>query len=631
MTAQRAIAAAAVAVALLPSVASSLGLPVIVPAPGAVPAMPAPADVADDAWAAASPIEPLGPRLATARAAALAAPPTTSSYRVEFACPRTGLPIFGASRDCPMRIVDGADLLGNPGLAVDANPTGRMAWASLHGQQGHEPTNLSRANQTHTTFTSSLFGAGWQDQPYYPPDALSGSSDDRVRVGPIALGIGGGSGGLVIRGEDVHAAMDALGVLYVASLYSLRDAEDANASWAYAIAQWKFDPQLNALDYGEPNAVFRGRADGGAIETLWLVDVAGEETMALAWRERAADGAPFTLGGRNLTAWISVAVTPTDLVSPWTPLGDGAILGSCARTTNPVAYAGLLYVGCVVDAFGDPPVDAPDDAAPGDLLVFALDPAAGTWTFVSEASVRGGDPRLATTPDGRMAIVSVEAVPAADGPADAPANASRRLRAEITTGRAGAEWSAPRAFGDRVHDSSRGLARARVQAIMYRNATDTVHLVILEEATAREVNASESRWRKAFVVLDARGTPLANVDLNLSDRGEVFGGFEGGDAPSGTDVYGDTRDSIIESAGREYLAFADYGVVVFTEILEHDERLAGVALGETPPPPEPVPLAEPIVASVAVGAIASVVAAEAVRRVVAARWGASSGHGRGRR
>lgn len=527
-------------------------------------------------------------------------PATAGSYRIELACPEPPLGFFRAP--CPLRIVDSDDLLGNPGLAVSPLGTGQMAFASLHGQDATGPSRVSRGNQTHTTFTSTVFGTDWQDNPYFPPSPPGGRDRE-------------------VLGEDVHALMDENGILYVASLYAYRT-EGVDEPWSYTIATWKFDPDLQFLDYTFPLGVFDNRLPGSRIDTMWLVEVPELDRVALLWRERAAANDTLQAAGRNLTGWVAAATTASDPFSGWESVPDDLLVGPCETTTNPVLHGTTIYIGCVIGD-GAGPLKG---SKPGDVLLYALDLELGRTTVVSKAPVRGGHPMLGVDEQGRMALVTVEAQPGDPGNETRPRTPDR-LRAELTTSRLGKAWSDPEEFGERLHDGTFGVKGAWITAMLYRGGTNTLHMVYLEEASDRDRAMGLPLWRKSLVVIDPIGAVLLDLDLHLSDKDEVFFSLDG---PNDDDVYGDTRDTLIEVAGREWLAFSDYSVVSVAEILEFDDREDVLVLQQAPPVPEPVPAVHVTTVNVATGVVSGAVAAEALRRLIAARMAEHAGAGRGR-
>lgn len=516
-------------------------------------------------------------------------PAAPSSYRLNFTCPSSLL----ATQffPCPNRIVDTDDLLGNPSLAVDPLFPEHMAFASLHGTAANGPSNLSRGRQPHTVHTTTLAGADWRDQPYGEPNPPGG----RNRM---------------VVGEDTAAIMDSVGNLYVASLYAWRDRNDDNGTWAYSIAQWKFDSTADILTYAFPNAVFDNRAPGTVISRPYLLELPEVRKILLLWQENAPVGVNVTVAGRAMSGWLGGATTLADAVSPWSKLDDKFAIGPCANLTNPVAYRAKVYVGC--EAAGG--FTAMAGVAPGDVVLHELDTEKGLVRVVSKTPIRG-DARLAVDEGGRLALVAVKVT--------SPVS----VKAQVTTSNLGEGWTRPYEFGDQLHNASLGVKTARVNALLYRGQSNVLHMVYLEENARLEGQPRTVGWRKALVAVDPIGTVLVNKDLKISDKGEVFGSRR---SRSNEAPYGDTRDTLLKVGEREFIAFNDYAVIVVAEILEHDEREPLQPNGIDPPPPEPVPAVEVSVVNVGVGVVAGATAAEAIRRIAAQRLAHLDGSGRGK-
>ncbi|HEX2022404.1 MAG TPA: hypothetical protein VHH36_06800 [Candidatus Thermoplasmatota archaeon] len=557
---------------------------------------------------------------------ALAVEAGVPDYSITFSCP--ALPLGLLEDACPNRIVDGDDILGNPGLAVDPVVPGRIAFASLHGQAAERgPTPLARDGQTHTTFTTLAFGTNWEDQPYSPPSPPFDYGDERI------------------VGLDVHALIDKSRALQIASLYAHRSGGDGSP-WKYSIVTWKFDQESRKLDYNFISDVFQNEKPGGSIEAPTLVEVPAASSVVLTWLERgppvSTDNATGAVANATVaTAWLAAAVTTADAYSPWERLAPAALIAPCQDATNPVALDTHVLVAC----------EAPDplDPARNVTRLWTIDVSLRTATPGAVLPVSARHARLAATEDGDVAIVQVDSVrrpeepkpqpepepPAANesgnGSQNATANRTRPATARLRDVRAwmstssdgGESWSRAIDIVDVVHNRSRNLTGARVTALLYSPDTLTLHMIVEEQASQADVEAGLPRWRKALVVTDPVGTTLLRMDLDLSDKGEVF--FNGG--PTEDPVYGDTRDSLIRVSGQEYIAFADYGVVVFAEITEHDERIVVDPVPQPAPPPEPVAILQASAVQTATGTFAGVVAAAAAARVVGHKMAAGAGKG----
>src|SRR5688572_28321298 len=99
-----------------------------------------------------------------------AAPPPAQAqaagveYQILITCPDAGDTSISTSTQpggsCPVRAIDGDDLMGDPSLAVDPLRPENLILASRHGQvNGNGPTTKSREGQVFTTFTSQNAGA----------------------------------------------------------------------------------------------------------------------------------------------------------------------------------------------------------------------------------------------------------------------------------------------------------------------------------------------------------------------------------------------------------------------------------------------------------------------------------------
>lgn len=520
-------------------------------------------------------------------------PAQQGTYSVSFTCP---IPATGGESDCPWRIVDTQDLLGNIALTIDpVLETDRMFFASLHGGPAKGPTPLSRQGQTHTTF--SYIGKnvpfvntfGWRDQPYTPPNPP-------------------GSGSF---GEDVHATIDPTGTLYVASLYSKR----ASGGWKYTIAQWKFDSTINILDYEPPNQVFVNRVTGSAIENVWLTNHFEVNRVSLLWRERAPEGQTVKINGVDQIQWLAGAFTKMDAYSPWKPLADNLVLGPCSDISNPAIFKSRVYYACKA-ASG---YNHLKKVKENDWVLHQIDLRGNTTKAVGKSNLHGANATLAIDETGRMALTTVEVLP------------NNQTKAHVTTSTNGGQrWSNVYEFGDdlRIRDpltnKTYGLQDARITAMHYRTTSNTIHLIYEEEASEQDIAKEETQWRKSYAVIDPIGTVLSNQNLNVSDKGEVFFGR----GPKDATIYGDMRDTLLDVNGRLFIGFSDYAVFSFAEILEDDQRTMEVAFQQPPPPPEPVPAPEAAGLLTSQGAAAGLVSVIALRRLAAHRFAIGAGRGR---
>ena len=501
------------------------------------------------------------------------------SYSVTFDCPAP-LPVVPSG--CPMRVHDPAWgwLHGNPGFVADPQDPNRMAFAIIHGSREDGPTPIARGSSIpHSTFTTFNGGASWQDQYYGSPKA------DR---GDRHLGV------------DIHATLDGDRNLVLSPLYAYAD----GGGWRYYLLTFLFGPEERRLDYGNPTGHFEPEK-GAVMGAPALVYVPQIASTVLLWHERASPEAPLMLKG---------AVSRDGSLGEWTAF-NGSV-GPCRDASLPASLAGLLYVACVGTGEGDAPA--------GRIDVLGLDPQTGALRSRTATPLSGGRPVLAAMGEDRLAVVTV----------DVPSPGSARV--ELATGPPEGPWRGPHAI-EGLNDPSRRLTVARVQAILHRAETDTIHFVFLDgtddarggppNPNGAPVTLTAPMWRKAFVVAEPTGRVLFRVDLGVSDKGEnSFPTDWGGDQR----FFGDTRDTLADFGGTEYLAFGDYGVIVMARVIEHDQRPFAIALSSAPPAAEALPAAEAVVSTVHAGAgvVAGTVASVAIWRLAAQRQAAGAGRRR---
>lgn len=566
------------------------------------------------------------PRLVAAQGGSLGAS-VGKDYSLTFECPPAQMTLDVAGNGaraagCPNRIVDEDDLLGNPALAVDPVVPGRYAFASLHGQpaRGSPASPIARDGQTHTTFSTVALGDQWTDQPYYPPQAAFPD-------------------GRHVLGLDVDALIDEQRTLHVASLYAHQGA--GNDPWNYTIVLWKFSQELREgsrqgltqTDYDLVNAAFHNRLPGSVIDNLWLLEDKGDNLVYLLWHERAGPNATLPVKGLgNVTSWIAGAVTTADAVSSWARLPDSMLVGGCATPSNPVLAEGRILIACEAGAQGEPLLHL----GPHEIGLRAMVPALRAAQDEGKTPLVNGTLRLAANARGDVALLTARVVfpngttaenltkpNARSGGVNVTANTS--VVAQIATRGLDGSWSRPHDFGDKIHNASSVVRAARFNAALYRDASDVIHVIFLEERVSNRTEKEVPRWSKHLLAIDPVGTVVFDADLNLSDKGQVFGGRAAGD----TTPYGDTRDSLVDVHGEEFIGFADYAVLVFAKVVEHDQRVAP-AVQEVPPPvAEALPAVESVATAtgIGLGATAAVGAGALVARKVAL----AHGQGRGKR
>ncbi|HET6398693.1 MAG TPA: hypothetical protein VFH47_03990, partial [Candidatus Thermoplasmatota archaeon] len=357
-------------------------------------------------------------------------------YELFIACPGADGFTFSLNTGggCPVRAVDGQDVMGAPSLAVDPHEPNNLIIASLHGgvykrgsggpsffavgaQSCPEPgpTPKSRCGQAFTTFTSTDSGAYWVDNPFVPPQKL----------------------GFRAFGEHPQVTIDPYGRAYVGSLYAVPE----GGSFRYVIAAQKFSSleTINeeqdgeyALKYIEP--LF----NRSSISQMWYIYNPATDNMTVVWHEApqgpaSRGGASFTPSAARLTGAVwaesgpagegeapaTAARSAIGLV--WTTPRPNATyhrtpasesIGPCLRSTNPVLEDGYIYIGCQVDASAGPFPWNPK-AADGQVELFRMHPDGGKPQYMGSSPVVGGSPKLGVRSDGRLALLST--APGEDG------------------------------------------------------------------------------------------------------------------------------------------------------------------------------------------------------------------------
>lgn len=284
------------------------------------------------------------------------------------------------------------------------------------------------------------------------------------------------------------------------------------------------------------------------------------------------------------------------------------VIGPCIGSTNPVLSDGYLYVGCVA---------APEeglfrwnpDTIPHTVELFRMDPSGGTPTYLGASPVIGGNPRLGVRSDGRLAVLSAQAK---DGQLQVQA-AFGQYRESF----GGIEWSALTAYGDQLQgkDPAIRYTDANVQDLIYREYSGVVHLILKTRQERTTVSASapepplKARIHKAIVAIDETHRVVYHHDLDI---GNLVNRTSDPDLMQAREAaYDDIKDDFLqlppgnwswtnpktgdvhefnEHYQREFFAIADYGQVIFAELIEVTE-LRGPGYGTTPPDPLGIPAA----------------------------------------
>lgn len=601
---------------------------------------------AADGWAATAGATLLALLLAASLVpTSLAQPSSSQIYEVHIDCPelRRLETVDQNEVLCPIRTIDQDDMLGSPSIAVDPEDPANLVLGSLHGGDGHGPTDRSRAGphpaglegegwQPFTTHVSDTHGAEWTDKPYFAPSKLGESF-----------------------GEHVQVAIDPAGHVYVGSLYSTPRYDDPvdtqPSSYEYTIVAQKFasmgqvqSQQSNYGDFGSEHV--KPTFAGNMIPEFWFVPEPGTDRMALVWYERvpangsqasATPGLALDVGSDDgdpfARSVIGLAWTRAAWQEPWHFAPAERLVGPCADASNPVVRQGMVYIACRVDtaeggyAYDEAPTE-------GQIDLFRLNLTTGEPEHMGRTPLTHGHPRLALRPDGRMALLTAGIGP--DG----------RTQLNIAFGVAEADsptavWGHQLFLGDDVAANRAGVrvTEARVQDVVMRQDSGTVHLIlkeqyqnlglVLEDPTA----LTHPRYVKQLVTLHEDDGILRKVDLDVGNplNRTQFAGRHDPNEPDQERVFNDLTDDILlldpgqvppppydeqvsrfhpDDYQREFIAVGDYGVVIFAEVVEITDTQAGAVGAQAPA----IPLTSPaiatqfVVAGVATTALAGLLA-----------------------
>jgi hypothetical protein len=514
---------------------------------------------------------------------------------------------------CPYRIVDDADLLGSPQIAVNANDPNAVAFFSLHGGGSTEgPTPRSRdpspdgmaavTGLSHTTFTSQDMGRSWHDNPW-------------------------GTDGF---GEHIAGTMDADGNLYIGALWSKRLGE---GRFDYVIKLYKEQDGRYTISTYQPSKTYSNRASGNTIDEVSVVYVpefhpptplnatdnqtsnntapaddsqvgngtqpgddfgarnaAGDRVMAV-WYEQALDWRNSTTGK---SSWIDAAWTDTSARDNWTRLADSELIGPCMAASNAVVYGGKAYVACVADAG----YSARSRARIGDIDVWSIDPTTGKTRLEERTPLVGGDPHMTSRPDGFMAISSTKV------------RSESEVDVQVSFGWYGGRWDGVQNVGGDLHTMSGGhpVREARVTAMALTGDTNTLFMTYMERTnvtvrapdpnpTALNTGVGQAiEYHKLVTTLSPCGFGLVDVyDLQLGVARHPFA--QGTLGPS-TGVFDDLQDGMAhwkdEATGQErvYFAYGDHGVIQFGALEGESGGLPCPLIAPAPTlPPPPIPAA----------------------------------------
>ncbi len=499
---------------------------------------------------------------------------------------------------CPFRIIDDADLMGSPQIAVNANDPDSLAFFSLHGAGTTEgPTPRSRdpspegaatlTGLSHTTFTSQDHGVSWYDNPW-------------------------GTDGF---GEHVTGVMDADGNLYIGALWSKRL---GNGEFDYVIKVYKEQDGRFQISNYQPSKTFPNRAAGNTIEQANLVyvptqsvfptppedlngtgnatapaddgdlgnrtdpDSAGtrnqpDDRVVLVWHEKALDWRNATTGK---SSWIDAAWTDTTARDNWTRLAKEELIGPCMSASNPVQWNGKAYVACVADAG----YRARSRAHVGEIDIWSIDPKTGLTEVVAFTQLEGGTPKLTARDDGYMALTTTRRISEAE------------VDVRMNFGWYGAHWDTPARIGGMLHNlasntvtsalppgtpgpppASNSVREARITAMALSEETDTLFLVYMERVNVLDLSDpdptnefispdSAFEYKKIVATFTKCEGPTNVYDLQLGVARHPFAESIVGEA---TGVFDDLQDGmqqwLDEETGVEriYFAYGDHGVIQY--------------------------------------------------------------------
>ncbi|MCA1819311.1 MAG: hypothetical protein ABR562_00915 [Thermoplasmatota archaeon] len=345
----------------------------------------------------------------------------TAAPALTFRCPAVTSDPFGALTSqtgdrtdvtgCPFRVYDDTFSFGNAQIAMNPSDSTQAVFTALHSApDAGGPTPRSREpGQTHTAFTTYSQGISWFDQPIQ------------------------GSPGRSEYGESDAVVMDPRGDIYLAYLWNTGGSNETYGSTIGLYKAGTSDDLGTVSNSYDDSTVIEGRAATDPIPRVHLVYVPPyvpppdlnatgnltggpatkeeigqeavgrtnhtDERVAAVWLERAGT-APY--GPHGYPGWIDAAVTDTGNVNSWSRLPERSLIGPCLDASNPVAWAGQIYVACEVDKG----YDHRSRAKIGDIDIWALDPLTGNTTLVAPTYIVGGHPFLAVTADGYFVLAT---------------------------------------------------------------------------------------------------------------------------------------------------------------------------------------------------------------------------------
>lgn len=541
-------------------------------------------------------------------------------YELSYRCP-SGVEDSASTQtvraQCPFRILDDSDSLGSPILAVHPFDPSQMAIGSLHG--GGEVDGLtprtrdtgSGGSGVFTIMTSEDGGFSWIDKP-----TRSSTAPERAQG----------------WGEHAALAIDSEGRLYAAGSFSepvgnalcesrppSPPCENVYDNYTMRLLLWKWDTVNRNIDWGgyssstetsfievepivEPvyydwlsvtylplrdsplfqEPVYEQPVSGNpwanqTVSTTPEPDAARpeqpyEEAVVATWLERSPEPDQLLDGkaSRLRAAWTSVYNT-----NHWEMLPLNMTVGPCSSISNGVAWDGGVYVACVVED-GDA-YNHRARAKTGQIDLWKIVPSESRAELVSETPLRGGNPRLTASADGRFALVTLDRLSSTDLDVSAAFSWFGEDR-----------WRALEGLSSSLQSDAGDIVEARIQGMAYMVESRMLHLIYQEVYPPVGINLSAAeppktaQFQKHLVALNECLGIQAVYDLEVglvhqyspvTQSGLDFG------------LFNDLHDTfaVVPLAGggqREFVAFGDMGVLRFGELVE----------ANAPPcPPEPAP------------------------------------------
>lgn len=311
---------------------------------------------------------------------------------------------------------------------------------------------------------------------------------------------------------------------------------------------------------------------------------------------------------------IGVVWTTADSDTPYYYQDLEDTIMPCSGSTNPVLSYGWLYVGCVVDASEGTFRWAPD-ARNGTVHLFRMDPDGGTPEYMGQAPEMVGVPKLGVRSDGRLALVAAGASEEGALLLSAAFGRYDDFEGRIT-------WTKHLSVGQDILqlDPERLIVRAAVQDMLYREQTGALHLIL--KYHVNYVAAADDlldgagllpHIQKMIVAMDEEYGVLDVLPLVIGDPQQRNKDATIAGTPE--TAFDDLSDDFLvlppqpytfngkdfgEQYQREYFAVADYGTVLFAEIIENTTLRAGAPpLPPAPPAPSPAPVSVNLVAPAA--------------------------------